>query len=147
MKQNQNTINSEKVLLDGKVFFFDLKEAKNGNKYLAITQSKPVEDDNFERIKMILFENEIEAFNEAMSKVLKDFKPRWRKPTEAYITELRKKHPMAFQPWSKENEELLISMYNEGKDIPALALALQRQEGAIRARLNKLGLIEKSAAA
>lgn len=147
MKQNQNTLNSEKAVFDGKVFFFDLKEARNGSKYLVITQSKPVEDEKYERIRMILFEEEIQQFNASLTEVLKDFKPQKGRPSETYINELRKTYPMAFQPWTKENEELLISMHNEGKDIPTIAKALQRQEGAIKARLNKLGLIESTLAA
>ena len=56
MKQNQNTLHSQKVILDGTAFFLDLKEAKNGKNYLLITQTKPVDDQRYERIKMVLFD-------------------------------------------------------------------------------------------
>lgn len=148
MKQNQNTLKSEKAIFDGKVFFFDLKTAKNGKSYLIITQSKPVEDEKYERIKMILFEEEIQDFTNALTEVLKDFKPQDKNAvSKEYIAKLRENYPMAFQPWTKEEEELLITLFNEGKAISNLSTALQRQEGAITARLNKLGLLQASTAA
>lgn len=148
MKQNQNTLHSEKVLLDGKSFFLDLKKAKNGTSYLVITQAKPMEDQKYERIKMILFEEEINQFNNAFAGIVNNFTPS-QKPSnrEAYIAKIRETHPMAFYPWSKEDEEVLIALFNEGKSIPEIAKGLQRQDGAIKARLEKVGLIETANAA
>lgn len=150
MNQNQNTLHTEKVLLDGKSFFLDLKESKNGKSYLVITQTKPVEDEKYERIKMILFEGEIQKFNEALKNTLEHFTPKEKTrtpPTDAYIAKLRETHPMAFQPWTKEDEELLIALFNEGKNTQELSAGLRRQEGAINARLTKLGLIQAASAA
>lgn len=148
MKQNQNTLNSEKVIFDGKVFFLDLKAAKNGRRYLVITQSKPIEDEKYERTKMFLFEEEIQDFSKALTNVLKDFKPgKNNGVSDAYVAKLREVYPMAFQPWTKEDEELLIALFNEGKTISELSTSFRRQEGAITARLNKLGLLETSTAA
>ena len=148
MNQNQNTLHSEKVLLDGKSFFLDLKEAKNGRSYLVITQTKPVEDEKYERIKMILFEKEIQKFSEALKNTLEHFTPKEKAtPSDAYIAKLRETHPMAFHPWAKEDEELLIALFNDGKTIQELSTDLKRQEGAITARLTKLGLIQTTNAA
>ena len=148
MKQNQNTLHSEKVLLDGKSFFLDLKKAKNGTSYLIITQTKPIEDQKYERIKMILFENEINQFNKALAGIVENFTPS-QKPSgrEAYIAKIRQSYPMAFHPWTKEDEEVLISLFNEGNSISVIAKGLQRQDSAIKARLEKLGLIETASAA
>ena len=152
MNQNQNTLHSEKVLLDGKSFFLDLKEAKNGTSYLVITQTKPVEDEKYERIRMIIFEEEIQKFNQALQNTLEHFTPSEKtksssKPSDAYIAKLRETHPMAFQPWTKEEEELLIALFNENKSIPDISAAMKRQEGAITSRLKKLGLIQVTTAA
>ncbi len=148
MKRNQNTLDSKQVILNGKAFFLDLKESKNGKSYLVITQSKPIEDEKYERIKMILFEGEIAKFCNALNSIIENFPPKAdTSPSEEYIAKVRQTYPMAFQPWTKENEELLIALFNEGKEIPALASALQRRNGAITARLTKLGLIEKATAA
>jgi len=147
MKQNQNTLHSEKLLLENKTFFLDLKKAKNGNSYLTITQSKRMEDEQYERIKIVLFEEELQAFNTAFAKVLEAFKPNpGTVNREEYIAKIRKNYPMAFHPWAKEEEELLIAMFNEGKEKRVIAGALRRQESAIIARLMKLGLTSSVAA-
>ena len=45
-------------------------------------------------------------------------------------------------PWSKEQEETLISMFNQGASVSEMSDRLQRNGGGIRARLKRLGLIE-----
>ncbi len=148
MKQNQNTLHTEKVILNGKAFFLDLKQAKNGKSYLVITQTKPIEDEKYERIKMILFEEELQKFSTALKNTLEHFTPsKDTRPTDAYIAKLRETHPMAFQPWTKEDEELLITMFNEGRNTKELSKSFKRKESAITARLSKLGLIQSTSAA
>ena len=152
MKQHSNTLSTQKVLLQSKMYFLDLKEAKNGATYMVVTQSKPLDDDKYERVKMIFFEDEIQKFKLALNELTKDFTPseksnNKRKVSEEYIDKIRQTHPMAFHPWSKENEALLIALFNDGKSIAELSKSLQRQEGAITARLEKLGLIHTASAA
>ncbi len=150
MKQNQNTLHTQKVILNDKAFFLDLREAKNGKKYLVITQTKPIEDQRYERIKMILFENEIQKFSLALNALLENFTPKeivQAPVTDAHIAKIRQSHPKAYQPWTKEEEEVLIAFFNEDKPIPEIASTMQRQEGAITARLIKLGLIQQASAA
>lgn len=148
MKQIQNTLHTEKVILNEKAFFIDLKEATNGRSYLVITQSKPIEDEKYEKTKMLLFEEEIEVFQTALNNLLTHFTPKDTNEERAtYIAKVRETYPMAFQPWAKEDEELLIALFNEDKTIEDLAKALQRREGAITARLDKLGLTKTATAA
>ena len=45
------------------------------------------------------------------------------------------------QPWTKEQENQLIEMHNNGVPIPRIAYAMQRSSSGIRSRLKKLGLI------
>ena len=46
------------------------------------------------------------------------------------------------KPWTKEEEEVLTRLFNQGKDIPIIAELIGRTEVAIKSRLDKLGLIE-----
>ena len=46
-----------------------------------------------------------------------------------------------YLPWKKETDEYLISLYNEGKSLNELAEIFERNKGAIRSRLKKLGMI------
>lgn len=154
--KKQNVLHSERVQSNGKVYFLNLKEAENGNNYLVINQINKGEDDQNERIKMILFENEVEQFAGAFSRMLFKFKPSGKqvsaekqkgKYDEKYIEDMRKEHPNAFQPWTKEDEELLAALFSDGKTVKELSKSFQRNEGGIKARLAKLGLEINEAAA
>ena len=109
-----------------------------------------MEDESEERIKMILFENEVEQFATAFSKIIFKFnateKVNGTFSTE-YVEKVRKDHPNAFHPWTKEDEELLASLFNDGKTVKELSKSFQRNEGGIKARLAKLGLEIKETAA
>lgn len=59
---------------------------------------------------------------------------------------LRKEHPQAFRRWTDDEEKKLKDLFKRDAAIPELAKLLGRKEGGIRARLEKLGLIEPYAA-
>lgn len=48
---------------------------------------------------------------------------------------------MRGKPWTKEQEDILIEMHNNGTSVGEMALALQRSSSGVRGRLKKLGLI------
>jgi hypothetical protein len=57
--------------------------------------------------------------------------------------EIREKHPNAYRPWSKEQDEELKKLFTEGQKIKDLMETFGRKRGGITARLEKLGLVEK----
>ncbi len=61
--------------------------------------------------------------------------------------EVQKKHPSAYEPWTKSNDEFLMSYWNDRSNkqsrdekIQELSEKLGRNKGGIRARLTKMGL-------
>lgn len=58
------------------------------------------------------------------------------------LTEIRKEHPRAYEKWEPSEDNELIAFYRSGKKIAEIAELLQRQPGAIRSRLNKLGMVK-----
>ena len=56
------------------------------------------------------------------------------------LTEIRKEHPRAYEKWEPPEDNELTAFYRNGKKIDEIAGLLQRQHGAIRSRLDKLGL-------
>lgn len=46
------------------------------------------------------------------------------------------------QPWPEEHQSCLIELFQKQVPVSEIAITLQRSEGAVRARLKKLGLIE-----
>jgi len=57
---------SQKMSAKGKTYFFDVREAKNGNKYLSITESRIKGDQKF-RSTISVFPNNLEEFRETVS--------------------------------------------------------------------------------
>ncbi len=60
--------------------------------------------------------------------------------------EMRKQHANAYRRWTHEEDAELVRRFNDGETQAAIAAALGRKPGAIRARLVKAGLIEEHAA-
>jgi hypothetical protein len=58
----------EKVVTKSRTYFFDVKEALNGSKYLVINEAKKVGDKN-EYSRIMIFEDQIPAFTEGFKKV------------------------------------------------------------------------------
>ena len=46
------------------------------------------------------------------------------------------------QPWSAEHDQILSDLYQKGVAVKEIAMELKRNNGAIRARIKKLGLTE-----
>ena len=62
---------------------------------------------------------------------------------ESDIDRIRKKYPKAYTLWIKDDDILLEKLFKDGEKNSKLAEIFQRQPSAIRARLIKLGLIER----
>jgi len=61
----------------------------------------------------------------------------------APFAEIRAKHPNAYRPWNKEQDEELTKLFSDGISIPDLTKKFGRKRGAITSRLEKLGLRER----
>jgi len=69
---------SKKVTVGKTTFFFDVKEAKNSSKYLTISESKPANDGEkkFSRNSIMIFDNQITQFREAVEEAAALVTPR-----------------------------------------------------------------------
>ena len=74
-------------------------------------------------------------------------RPYMRKVSNKYIPFVSGKslvadHPArAFQPWTSDQDALLLRMFTPDADIDAIAIQLQRSRGGVIARLKRLGQI------
>lgn len=63
MTNNVNeSVESRRVKLGNKMFFFDVKQAKNGNKYLRITESRLVTAGQWSKNSITLFKEQAGEF-------------------------------------------------------------------------------------
>lgn len=58
------------------------------------------------------------------------------------VSKLREAHPRAYEAWLTEETNSLNRMFRQGVCLKDMAEALGRGEGAIRSRLEKLGLMK-----
>ncbi|MCR4769477.1 MAG: PUR family DNA/RNA-binding protein [Bacteroidaceae bacterium] len=68
---------SESVKAGKRIYYFDVKQSRNGDKYIAITESKRISDgqvDNphftFEKHKLFLYKEDYDKFVDALQKVI-----------------------------------------------------------------------------
>lgn len=58
------------------------------------------------------------------------------------LQEIRRQHPRAYEPWSKDEDARLSQLFGNGVGVRDIAQQLQRQPSAIQSRLRKNGLTE-----
>ena len=58
------------------------------------------------------------------------------------ITRVRADYPRAYEPWKRQEDEQLVGMHKAALPTEEISRRLKRQPGAIRTRLQKLGLIK-----
>lgn len=122
--------------------FFELKE-NNEEQYLQITQSKKIGFGNFRREEIFIDRSELLQFRDAINKAIEywslEIKEGKKTEKKYSIEKKRQEHGNAYLPWEKEADEYLIRLYEEGKSIKELTEIFERNNGAIRSRLKKLG--------
>lgn len=69
---------SESVKAGKRIYYFDVKQSRNGDKYVAITESKKIvsgSEENpqvtYEKHKVFLYKEDFEKFTAALDKVIK----------------------------------------------------------------------------
>jgi hypothetical protein len=68
MEENERkTLFSSKVSAGGRTYFFDVKEATSGDKYLVINESRKSQDgQSYERNRIMVFEGYLTSFYETL---------------------------------------------------------------------------------
>ncbi len=61
---------SSRVSVDGRTYFFNVKENRNGDVFLAIVESKPTETETFDRRSIVVFKDNLREFLKSFEKAL-----------------------------------------------------------------------------
>ena len=126
-----------------RTYFLDIKKTKDGDKYIKISESKRTDQDDFERHHIMVFQENIDKFADAVAETIKKMKEP-DKPDKAFTLEnKRKDNPNAYMPWAEQDDNRLEVLYCEGKTVKELTDIFGRNAGAIRSRIDKLELKEK----
>ncbi|MCZ7552511.1 MAG: PUR family DNA/RNA-binding protein [Anaerolineales bacterium] len=136
---NRKELYTERVLAGKRMYYFDVKVSKDGTKYLVISET---EQGKTEHHRIMVFEESIELFIEALQNAVSHIIKKPAKSERAYRVEtIRQEFSNAYAKWTTSDDELLKEKYGQGVKIPELAKLFNRKEGAIKSRLTKLGLL------
>jgi hypothetical protein len=141
MAEERKELFSQKVAAGSRTYFIDVKESKEGTRYLVISESRR-SGEGHEHERVMIFEENFPFFANALDaafEFLGVHTKNFQKP--ARFEEIRKQFLRAYEKWTAEEDERLRGLFNQGKDTKAIAEDLQRQPGAISSRLAKLGLV------
>lgn len=131
---------TEKVVAGSRYYYFDVKESKDGTKYLVINESRKISGNNetFDSNKIMIFEEHLVSFAEGIEKAF-DFLG-INKKRLSNLAEIRRMYPKAYERWTSEEDNQLKGKYLDGVSINELASFFERKPSAIRSRLAKLNL-------
>lgn len=134
---------SETFRAGNRTYFFDIKETTEKKRYLSITESKKI-DDNFERFRLMIFEEDIEPFSKHFnSALLNFFKVQDSNQELSFMDSQRQQNKNAYKPWKEDDDKELEILYCKGKTNSELSQYFQRNLGSIRSRVKKLELADK----
>ena len=123
----------------GGEIFLDIKQDLCGQEYLKITQSKHQGNKDFHRETIFINKDEILQFKQELDRAIEywGLNPIKQKQT---LRSKREEYGNAYLPWEKSADDYLLLLYEEGKTIHDLTEIFERNDGAIRSRLQKLGV-------
>lgn len=141
MVKESKELFSAKISAGKRVYFIDVKQSRDGTKYLVISESK-LANEKWEHNRILIFQEHIPTVIEEINKALKFIGVSIK--TKAYsIEEVRRAYPKAYAKWTRDEEDALRVKYLEGRSIEELASIFQRKPSAIYSRLRKLGLLRE----
>lgn len=74
MERERKELFSEKVVAGNRTYYLDVKAGRDGARYLVISEMKKT-NEGHERTRVMVFEENIEAFAAALEKVVAFMKP------------------------------------------------------------------------
>ena len=139
MTEEKREIYSIKVSAGRRTYFFDVKESSEGTIYLVISESAKKEE-SFIHHRVMIFQEHLEEFIEGF-KAAVELAGKSYKPEIDKYERIRRKYPNAYRAWTKDDIHQLQKGHSEGRSVDELAKILGRQNGAIKSKLRKLGLL------
>lgn len=140
MTVNKKELFSEKVSAGSRTYFFGVKGSVDGTKYLVISESRQDGGESYKHSRVMVFEEHILLFHEGLKKAI-EFIGQKNKSKTYNVEQIRQEYAKAYAKWTKDEDIRLRNEYTQGKTINELTLIFQREPGAIRSRLQKLGLL------
>jgi len=142
MNQN-NEIESLKVPAGKRTYFIDVKQTGESIKYLKISESKRLENGEYERHQILIFEEDINNIAEAVKQLLVHFPTYKKTETKSRMEKTKEQFENAYKPWTETDDLQLTQLFCDGSKPKELSQIFKRNVGAINSRIKKLELKSK----
>lgn len=157
---NTNEVYSANFKTGNRTYFINMLEAKNNAKYLKITESRKIGENEYQKNRIMLFQNDLiklaKVLNNAVSKIrVSEEEPQHEQEETLLNMEAESpavqneevkpednQYPNSGKKWTREDEEKLEFLFKAGKSIDDLTEIFGRKQKGIESRLEKLDLIE-----
>ena len=133
--KNENIILKEQIVVGTKTFYLELKVAENKKNYLVFTQESTTNKE-LQKVKMILFEEELLMVSIAMMKILIAFKSK-KNPTNL-IKMVKEDYPTAYYFWTSKAGDLLKNLFTKEQDSSEIAEYIGKEESLLNERMKKM---------
>lgn len=143
MSEREEEVYSARLPAGRCTYFFDIRETAEGDRYLAITESKGMGNDEFVRQRVIVVPEDALAFNEEIGKALRwIFKDAGLGGRSEYSAQA--KEAVNAGEWTVEEESTLRREYLRVGSRPAideLAALLHKKPSEVKAKLKEMVLL------
>lgn len=159
--ENTQTMNPEVYSANfstgSRTYFINMLEAKNNSKYLKITESRKVGENEYQKNRIMLFQNDLFKLSRVLNKAIERIKSPKDEEIKEEETLLSGESEESTSPndsgdtdfpnsgkrWTTEDEEKLEFLFKAGKTVEDLTEIFGRKQKGIESRLQKLGLTEQ----
>ncbi|MBN2857244.1 MAG: DUF3276 family protein [Candidatus Delongbacteria bacterium] len=159
--ENTQTMNAEVYSANfstgSRTYFINMLEAKNNSKYVKITESRKVGENEYQKNRIMLFQNDLYKLSRVLNKAIARIKGSnddGTKEEESLLSGENEENaaaescgdpqfPNSGKRWTTEDEEKLEFLFKAGKTVEDLTEIFGRKQKGIESRLQKLGLIEQ----
>ncbi len=157
--ENTQTMNPEvysaNFTTGSRTYFINMLEAKNNSKYVKITESRKVGENEYQKNRIMLFQNDLFKLSRVLNKALSRIKNSGSEEAQgddlvsmsqehetASVPDEERPFPNSGKRWTPEDEEKLEFLFKAGKTVEDLTEIFGRKQKGIESRLQKLGLTE-----
>lgn len=145
MEENKNIeVYSANFKTGSRTYFVNMLEAKAGTKYVKITESMKIGENEYQKNRIILFNEDLRRLSSVLNKAIEKLDKEMidKDKTPSVQKEIDPLFPNNGKKWTREDEEKLEFLFKAGKTVEDLAEIFGRKEKGILSRLAKLGLTE-----
>lgn len=144
MQTTNDSLFSARLLAGRTTYFVDVRQAVNSRFYVSITESRRLDDCQFNQNRIFLFEENLEDMGDILSKAFSRLhsaaSERGPLPRDGNGEDGPRER--SGKSWTEEEEATLRRLQDENVPIEKMADTLRRSPYAVTLRLEKLNLIE-----